>query len=388
METKQESSKMATIKILGDIGASVEAEDIINQITAVEDDKIKVLIASPGGSAFQGLMIYDALKASNKEITTVILGLGASAASVIFMAGNKREMGEGALLMVHNSRVGFEGTAAQMREQLETLDAIDDRMKSVLMGASGISDEDATALLSKDSFMNLETAMSLGLATDSIQDDIAASLNINNTKKEPVKMAIKEEEEKAGFFKHMALFFKSEAKEDKPEDEEKAMEDEEKPEDEKSKSEDIEKKEEAKAEGNEEKATEDSEEDKEKEEMKATIASLQAQLADANEKSQTKEEEEALALKAETILAGITDKKITMHQAKNLFKEPIAEVSKFMSDLSVNATGRGKTPEPKDDPNESKLDQWKALKAKDSGLAQKFYNQNVKEIRSEMNKEN
>ena len=379
---------MATIKILGDIGASVEAEDIINQITAVEDDKIKVLIASPGGSAFQGLMIYDALKASNKEITTVILGLGASAASVIFMAGNKREMGEGALLMVHNSRVGFEGTAAQMREQLETLDAIDDRMKSVLMGASGISDEDATALLSKDSFMNLETAMSLGLATDSIQDDIAASLNINNTKKEPVKMAIKEEEEKAGFFKHMALFFKSEAKEDKPEDEEKAMEDEEKQEDEKSKSEDIEKKEEAKAEGNEEKATEDSEEDKEKEEMKATIASLQAQLADANEKSQTKEEEEALALKAETILAGITDKKITMHQAKNLFKEPIAEVSKFMSDLSVNATGRGKTPEPKDDPNESKLDQWKALKAKDSGLAQKFYNQNVKEIRSEMNKEN
>ena len=216
---------MATINILGDIGASVQAEDIITQIQEAKGDKIKVLIASPGGSAFQGLMIHDALKASGKEVTTIALGLCASAAFIIFLAGDKREMGDASLLMGHNSRTELAGTAAQIRDDLEAMDAIDDRMKAAVMAASGMSDEDATKLLSKDTFMNLKTAMDLGLATDSIQDDIAASLNMNKkTKKEPVKMA-DEETKETGFIAFLKAFLKSEAKaehedEKKPEDEE------------------------------------------------------------------------------------------------------------------------------------------------------------------------
>jgi len=379
---------MATIKILGDIGFSVQAEEVIEQILAVKDDKIKVLIASPGGSAFQGLMVHDALKASGKEITTVILGLGASAASVIFMAGDKREMGDSALLMVHNSRVGFEGTAAQMREQLETLDAIDERMKSVLMATSGMSDEDATALLSKDSFMNLETAMSLSLATDSIQDDIAASLNINKTKKEPVKMATKEEDKQAGFLAHMAKWFKGEIKAEA--DDEKPKEDEEA----KAEGDDDEKKEpeEEAAFGDDEKKEDDekakAEDDSEKEEMKAKIESLEAQLAETKAKAEgdeeEKKEEEA---KASLILGGITDRKVTMHQATKLFKKSLADVTSHLDDLKSNATGCGKTQEPNEAVS-SKLDTWKAMKSEGKGgEAQRFYNKNSTEIRSEMNKD-
>jgi len=348
---------MATIKILGDIGASVQAEDVIEQILAVKDDHIKVLIASPGGSAFQGLMVHDALKASGKEITTVILGLGASAASVIFMAGDKREMGDSALLMVHNSRVGFEGTAAQMREQLETMDAIDERMKSVLIGTSGISDEAATDLLSKDSFMNLETAIDLGLATGSIQDDIAASLNVEliTQKKEPIEMAIEEETKKLGFMDFIKAWVGSEAK---AEAEKAEGDDEEKkePKEEEAAFGDDEKKD------DEEKAAAD-DEDKEKEEMKAKIESLQAELADTKAKAEgddeeKKKEEEA---KVSAILTGITDKKVTMCEAIKLSKKPPSEVSAHLDGLLANATGRGKTEEPNADAS-SKLDQWKAMK--------------------------
>jgi ATP-dependent protease ClpP protease subunit len=387
---------MATINILGDIGASVQAEDIITQIQAVKDDKIKVLIASNGGSAFQGLMIHDALKASGKEVTTIALGLGASAAFIIFLAGDKREMGDTSLLMGHNSRTELAGTAAQIRDDLAAMDAIDDRMKAAVMAASGMSEEDAIKLLSKDTFMNAETAMSLGLATDSIQDDIAATLNINKTKKEPVKMATEDEKKVTGFMTYMKAFFtgsdpkaleegeEDEDKKEKKEDEDaKAEGDEEKPkedEDAKAEHEDEEKKEE-KAEG------EDEKEDEEKEDMKAKIAGLEAQLAEANAKAQSEEEAKAEAEKVGSIFSAIELKKINMHQGKTLLMKSAVEVSAALKDVSANATGTAKTDEPKEEIG-SKLDQWKAMKAEGNhGQAQKYYTKNVKEIRSEMSKD-
>jgi ATP-dependent protease ClpP protease subunit len=53
---------MATINIFGEIGWEVEASTVINLIQDTKDDEINVIISSGGGSAFEGLMIYDALK--------------------------------------------------------------------------------------------------------------------------------------------------------------------------------------------------------------------------------------------------------------------------------------------------------------------------------------
>ena len=96
-------------------------------------------------------------------------------------------------------------------------------------------------------------------------------------------------------------------------------------------------------------------------------------------------EEEA---KVSAILSGITDKKITMHTAINLSKRSPSEVSAILKDLSANATGRGKTKEPKADASGSKADQWNALKAKgDHRGAQKLYTKYSNEISSEMNED-
>tara|TARA_R110002020_G_scaffold125388_3_gene282599 strand:+ start:2254 stop:3405 length:1152 start_codon:yes stop_codon:yes gene_type:complete len=382
---------MATINILGEIGASVKAEDVIKQIQSAKGDKLKVLIASPGGSAVQGLMIHEALKTSGKEVTTVALGLGASAAFIIFLAGDRREMGDTSLLMGHSSRNNLSGTAAKIREDLAAMDAIDERMKSAIMAASGMSDKDATELLSKDTFMNSETAIELGLATDSIQDDIAASLNMNKTKKEPVKMADEETKETGliAFFKALV------SREVKAQAEEAKAEDEEKPEEEEAKAdaEADESNKEAKAEDTpeqEEEAKAEGDEDKEKEEMKARIESLETELAATKAKAEGDEEEkkEEAAAKINLILSGISDKKVTMKEATKLSSQPLSEVSAQLGDLQANATGRGKTQEPKEEATSSKLDQWKAMKTEGNhGAAQKFYNENSNEIRSEMSKE-
>ncbi|HHZ66269.1 MAG TPA: Clp protease ClpP, partial [Flavobacteriales bacterium] len=129
------------INIFGEIGIDVIASELIERIQNNTDEKIDVIIASGGGSAFEGLMIFDALKASGKEVNTKVMGIAASSASVIFMAGDNREMGDGSLLMVHNSWSFFMGNSEEIKEKLGTLDAIDNRMMNIFKSGTGLEEE-------------------------------------------------------------------------------------------------------------------------------------------------------------------------------------------------------------------------------------------------------
>lgn len=64
-------------------------KSIGNAIQEANGDEVEVEINSGGGDVFAGSEIYTALKAYSGNVTTKIVGLAASAASVIAMAGNK-----------------------------------------------------------------------------------------------------------------------------------------------------------------------------------------------------------------------------------------------------------------------------------------------------------
>ena len=85
---------MATINITKTITEDT-FEDVISEVQSIKDDVLNVAIFSGGGSAFAGLAIYDALMAfkaeEGKTVNTKLLGLGASAASIIFMAGDHKK---------------------------------------------------------------------------------------------------------------------------------------------------------------------------------------------------------------------------------------------------------------------------------------------------------
>src|SRR4051812_38295847 len=74
---------------------------------------VTVRINSPGGNAVDGVAIYSLLRAHSGEVTTVVDGVAASAASLIFMAGAKREIRGGAMVMIHDVMTRTFGNAAE-----------------------------------------------------------------------------------------------------------------------------------------------------------------------------------------------------------------------------------------------------------------------------------
>ena len=94
-----------TIKIDGEIGWDIKAREIKGQLEESTGD-ITIEISSPGGSVYQGVSIFNAIKQYNKgTVTTVITSLAASMASYIAIAGDTIKAYDNAVYMIHNASV-------------------------------------------------------------------------------------------------------------------------------------------------------------------------------------------------------------------------------------------------------------------------------------------
>lgn len=155
------------ISIFDDIGAwGVTAKDFIAGIKPHKGKAITCNINSPGGSVFDALAMYNALRANGGEVTVKILGVAASAASLVAMAGDKIIMPENTFMMIHNPWAFAAGNADELRDFADTLDTIGSSLVKTYAARTGLSDEDVKALLDAETWLTAEEAVAKGFATE------------------------------------------------------------------------------------------------------------------------------------------------------------------------------------------------------------------------------
>lgn len=165
----------ATLSIYDEIGFwGVQASDFRTALGAVTAKTVNVEINSPGGDVFAGLAIYNMLKSSGKEIVVKVMGVAASAASLIAMAGDKIIMPKNTFMMVHNPWSFAMGNADELRDTADTLDKIGASLLNTYVAKTGMAEEDMKALLAKDTWLTAEESLEKGFATEVI-DDIKAT---------------------------------------------------------------------------------------------------------------------------------------------------------------------------------------------------------------------
>jgi ATP-dependent protease ClpP protease subunit len=113
----------------------VTAQDMIRDLAAVEG-ALEVHINSPGGEVFDGVAIYNTLLARD-NVTVVIDGLAASAASFIAMAGKPLLVAKTAQMMIHDGHGMAIGNAADMRELADVLDKTSDNIAAIYFEKAG-----------------------------------------------------------------------------------------------------------------------------------------------------------------------------------------------------------------------------------------------------------
>lgn len=123
---------------------------------------LTVLINSGGGSVFCASEIYTALKSFAGEVTIQIVGVAASAASVIAMAGRRVEMSPTAQLMIHNASVSVQGDYRTMNHTSEFLQNINKSIMNAYTVKTGLSETKLKAMMDKETWMNAQKAKELG----------------------------------------------------------------------------------------------------------------------------------------------------------------------------------------------------------------------------------
>lgn len=145
-------------------GEGVTAKRVAGALRAIGQKPVTVNVNSPGGDMFEGLAIYNLLVEHPAEVTVRVMGLAASAASIIAMAGDKVEMGLGSMLMIHNSWGMVVGNQNDMRDAAETFAEFDAAMADIYAARTGQPGPEIAAMMNAETFMRAEKAIELGFA--------------------------------------------------------------------------------------------------------------------------------------------------------------------------------------------------------------------------------
>jgi ATP-dependent Clp protease protease subunit len=161
------------LTIYGDIGENfwtgegITPKSVKDQMdSAGAFTRMVVRINSPGGNAYDGVAIYNLIRAQKKPVSVMVDGVAASAASIIAMCGDSVTMGTGAMMMVHNPSVMMIGCACDLREAADFLDKVGASMGEIYTAKSGKTAEEVKAIMDAETWMSAQEAVDLGFATD------------------------------------------------------------------------------------------------------------------------------------------------------------------------------------------------------------------------------
>jgi ATP-dependent Clp endopeptidase proteolytic subunit ClpP len=130
-------------------------------------EKLLLRIASHGGSVYAGYKIYHALKAANKPITTIIEGEAQSMATFIALAGDKIQICNPSVFMIHDPRSSLQGaTASDMIKGANELIPIEQEMAEAYSKKTGLAIEKVREMMAKETSLTAQQAKDLGFADE------------------------------------------------------------------------------------------------------------------------------------------------------------------------------------------------------------------------------
>lgn len=199
--TAKTAKKPAVLALDDEIGFwGTQAKDFRAALDAIPDNALDVEINSPGGDVFAGLAMYNMLRTwaaqEGRAVTTRVTGVAASIASVIALAGDRREMPKNAFAMVHSVSSFAWGTADELREAAETTDKIQASLRNIYQDRMGIDEAKATEIMAKDTWLTAEECRDMGFATH-LTDAVQATAKFSM--------------ERAELPEHVAAVFKAQA---------------------------------------------------------------------------------------------------------------------------------------------------------------------------------
>ena len=170
---------MIIIKINGEIGWEVVASDFIRELDNTTGD-IEIQISSPGGSVFEGIQIFNAIRAYDRgNVKVVIVSLAASIASYIALAGDEIHAYDNSVYMIHNASVMAWGDHRELRKKADIVSGLSNIIAKAYIAKTKQSASVISELMDAETFLYGEEMLTAGfvdamISTEDNKDAAAA----------------------------------------------------------------------------------------------------------------------------------------------------------------------------------------------------------------------
>jgi len=126
---------------------------------------IHMYVNSPGGSAYAGLAIYDTIQHLKNDVSTIVVGTAASAASMILCSGTKgkRLSLPHSLIHIHQPLGGAEGQASDIEISAREILRLKDLYAELIATHSGRKPAQVMRDIDRDYFMTPLQAKEYGM---------------------------------------------------------------------------------------------------------------------------------------------------------------------------------------------------------------------------------
>jgi ATP-dependent Clp protease, protease subunit len=170
-DNEKGTSELTIYGIIGDSWwyDSTSAADIDFALKEANGNNIVIRLNSPGGSAFDGIAIYNRLvnykKDHNAKITIYVDGWACSAASVIAMAADELIMGLGSMFMIHEASSGVWGAKGDFRSEADLLEELEEGIIDIYMTKANVSREEIRKKVDAETWFSASKTVEIGFAT-------------------------------------------------------------------------------------------------------------------------------------------------------------------------------------------------------------------------------
>lgn len=205
LDAIDDESQLILQQMLKQCVAEFLADHIQDILMQNLNDSITIYINSPGGYAYSGLALYDFIKEIKVPVRCVINGECASAATLIFLACDKREMSDNSCFLMHQCSWGDVGDNRYMQDQAENSRKLMSQLRKIYMNETGIGKEYTDekereayiqSILEHDRYFSKEECKQLGILTDEDEEEPLSEESLAKLNEFAQKLFEQEQKEK------------------------------------------------------------------------------------------------------------------------------------------------------------------------------------------------
>lgn len=188
---KDEDATISILDVIGQdwYGEGVTAKRVSAALRAIGKRDCTAVINSPGGDYFEGLAIYNLFREHPAKVTVKIVGIAASAASVIAMAGDDIQIARAGFLMIHNTWVVAMGDRHQLRDVSDWLEPFDAAAVDIYAARTGMKEAELAKMLDREAWIGGADAVEKGFADSLLASDEVETKAKNSTEGRPIVAA-------------------------------------------------------------------------------------------------------------------------------------------------------------------------------------------------------